>query len=77
MSVVSQKMRVWVNGDIVEDVCWLQLEVKAQHINLVKLHAVLKGVNLALQGKLIVLYLVIDSVCIHHHWIIDTLIGKA
>ena len=33
---------------LLEDACWLRPENDAQHINLVELDAILKGINLAL-----------------------------
>ena len=42
-------MALGVNGSIVEDACWLRPINDPRHINLAKLDAVIKGVNLALQ----------------------------
>ena len=60
---------------VLEDACWLQLENNTQHINLAKLDAVLKGINLALQWQCKVLHVKTDSVCVHH-WVSDTLTGR-
>lgn len=38
-----------LNGDLVEDAFWLRLEKDVQHIPVVELNAVLRGVNVALQ----------------------------
>ena len=59
--VEGRELNVWVDASslvirealerhktVLEDACWLQPEKDAQHINLAKLGAVLKGINLAL-----------------------------
>ena len=65
-----------VNEFIIEDACWLRPENDSRHINLAKLDATLKGVNLVLQWQARVLHIVTDSVCMHQ-WITDALSGKA
>ena len=55
---------------VLEDACWLRPENNAQHINLVELDAMLKGINLALQWQGKLLHVKTDSVCIHH-WVSD------
>ena len=47
-----------------------------QHINLVELDAVLKGINMALMWEATILHIHTDSACVHK-WITDTLVGKA
>ena len=47
-----------------------------QHIKLVELDAVLKGVNMALMWKATILHFHTDSLCVHK-WITDTLMEKA
>ena len=47
----------------------------AQHINLAKLDAALKGINLALQWKCKVMHLKTDLLSVYH-WLVDMLTGK-
>ena len=47
-SSVATEVALGVNGSIVEDACWLHSINDARHINLAKLDAVIKGVNLTL-----------------------------
>ena len=60
----------------IEDACWLRPAREDKYINLVKLDAMLRGINLTLQWKAIVLHLKTDSACVHL-WISDALSGKA
>ena len=64
------------NGAVVEDACWLRPEKDSQHINLVELDAIIKGINLAILWKTTTVYLFNDSACVHK-WIYDTLTGNA
>ena len=86
--VDDRELNVWVDAislaigvalerhdTVLKDACWLQSEKNAQHINLVELDAVLKGINLALQWQGKVLHVKTDSVCMHH-WVSDTLTGR-
>ena len=88
-SVEGHELNVWVDASslvirvvlerqktLLEDACWLRPENDAQHINIVELDAVLKGVNLALQWQCTVLHIKTDSVCVYH-WVTDTLTGRA
>lgn len=61
---------------VLEDACWLRPKDDAQHINLAKLDAMLKGINLALQWQSKTLHLKTDSICVYH-WVSDTLTGRA
>ena len=85
----SQALSVWVDasslatgvslvydGAVVEDACWLRPEKDSQHINLVELDAIIKGINLAILWKTTTLHLFTDSTCVHK-WISDTLTSKA
>ena len=87
--VNGQTLSVWVDtsslaigvsfvydGDVVEDACWLRPEKDSQHINLVELNAIIKGINLAILQKMTTLHLFTDSACVHK-WISDILNGKS
>ena len=87
--VDGQALSVWVDasslatgvslvydGAVVEDARWLQPEKNSQHINLMELDAIIKGINLAILWKTTTLHLFTDSACVHK-WITDTLTGKA
>ena len=87
--VDSQALSVWVDasylatgvslvydGDVVENVCWLRPAKDSQHINLIELDTIIKGINLAILWKTTTLYLFTDSACVHK-WISDTLTDKA
>ena len=76
MSCVATGVALETNGMVIEDACWLCPTNGSQHINLVKVEAALKGVNLALQWEATVLHLVTNSACVHW-WISNTLTGKA
>ena len=88
-SVGGQELNVWVDASslairvalerhetVLGNACWLRPENDTQHINIVELDAVLKGVNLALQWQSMVLHIKTDSVCVYH-WVLDTLTGRA
>ena len=77
--VDGRELNVWIDArslaigvalerheTVLEEACWLQPENDAKHINLAKLDAVLKGINLALQWQCKVLHVKTDSVCVHH-----------
>ena len=64
-----------VNGDIIEDACWLRRD-ECSHINLAELDAVIKGLNLAIAWKMKKVTLLTDSRTVYH-WIQDTLSRKA
>ena len=81
----SQELNVWVNVSrvaleghetVLEDAYWLQPENNAQHINLIALDTVLKGINLALQWQSKVLHMKTNSVCVYI-WVSNTLTGRA
>ncbi len=62
-SSVAIRVALERHETLVEDACWLRQENDTQHINLVKLDAVLKGVNLALQSQSKVIHMKTDCVC--------------
>lgn len=64
-----------VDGNIVEDACWLRQNQDA-HINMAELDAVLKGVNLAVAWKITSINLMTDSSSVYH-WLSDAVSGKA
>ena len=83
--VDGRELNIWVNASslaigvalerhetVLEDACWLRPENDAQHINLAKLYAMLKGINLALQWQCKVLHVKTDSEFVHQ-WVSDTL----
>ena len=69
-------MSLVYDGAIIEDVCWLCPEKDSQHINLVELDAIIKGINLAILWKTTTVHLFTDSACVYK-WISDTLTAKA
>ena len=71
-SVLAVGVSLDANGTIIEDACWLQLIKNTQHINMVELDAILRGINLTLKKQVTVLYLNTDSLCIHH-WVTNAL----
>ncbi len=82
----GQELKVWVDTSslgtgvalerhktVLEEACWLRPENNAQHINLAKLDARLKAINLALQRQGKVLYVKTDCMCVsldirHFKW---------
>lgn len=64
-----------VNGDVIEDACWLRRD-ECAHINLAELDAVVKGLNIAMCWKIKKLTLKTDSRTVYH-WVVDTLSGRA
>ncbi|KAK4304578.1 hypothetical protein Pmani_023457 [Petrolisthes manimaculis] len=74
-SSVALGVAVEVNGDIVEDACYLRQDESA-HINMAEMDAALKELNLAVAWGMTHIYLMTDSVTVHR-WISDTLTGKA
>lgn len=50
---------------VVENACWLLPAKDSQHINLMELYAIIKGINLAILWKKTTLYLFTDSACVH------------
>lgn len=48
-SSLTRGVLLGIDGNVVEDVCWLWPVNNAQHINIAELNAILKGINLALQ----------------------------
>ena len=89
LCVDGQALSVWINasslatsvslvydGALVEDACCLHPEKDFQHINLMELDAIIKGINLAIHWKMTTLHLFTDSAWVHK-WISDTLTGKA
>ena len=74
-SSVATGVALGVNGSFVENACWMHPINDAWHVNLAKLDAVIKKVNLALQWPARVLHVVSDSACIHR-WVSNTLTGK-
>lgn len=61
-----------LDGISVEDGHSLHPHGSSQHINLAELVTVLRGINLELQWKALVLQLLADLACVHQ-WISDTL----
>ena len=74
-SSLAMGAAIEVNGDIIEDGCWLRKD-DCSHINLSELDAVVKGINHAVSWKMKKLTLMTDSQTVYH-WITDTLSGKA
>ncbi|XP_071524208.1 uncharacterized protein [Panulirus ornatus] len=64
-----------VNGNIVEDVCWLR-QNGCSHINLAELDALLRGVNLVVVWKMKRLLLMTDSKTVYY-WLMDALSGRS
>ncbi|KAG0725027.1 hypothetical protein GWK47_039405 [Chionoecetes opilio] len=64
-----------VNGDVIEDACWLRRD-ECSHINLAELDAVNKGLNLAIAWKMSKLTIMTDSRTVYY-WVKDTLSKKA
>ena len=64
-----------VNGDAIEDACWLRQNPDS-HINLAELDALVRGINLAVSWKMKRLTLKTDSKSVYH-WVSDALSGKA
>lgn len=50
-----------IDGNTVEDACWLRKANDSDHINLAELEAVVKGVNMALKWELTILEILTDS----------------
>ena len=61
---------------IIKDMCWLQQESDTQHIILMELDAVIRGVNLAVHWNAKFLHLKTYSLFVNW-WLTNTLIGKA
>ena len=60
-SSIAVGVCIQIDGEVVEDACWLRNENDATHINLAELDAVLKGVNLALKWNLSQIAIMTDS----------------
>ena len=75
-SSLATGMSLVYDGAVVEDACWLRPAKDSQHINLIELDAIIKGINLAILWKKTTLHLFTDSACVHK-LILDTLTGKA
>ena len=73
VSSLAMRMALEVNRNITEDASWLRLLGDAKHIKLTFLDTIIKGINMALQWQLSLLYLM-DSACVHP-WISNTLTG--
>jgi len=63
-----------IQGNIVEDGCWLRKENDSSHINLAELESIIKGINLALQWKLRNIEIRTDSKTVHS-WLSSLLTG--
>ena len=66
---------VKIDSSIVEDASWLHKD-DSSHINMAKLDAVIKGLNLALAWKIRTVELMTDSSTVHR-WISDSLSGRS
>ena len=74
-SMLALGMVIEVDGEVVEDGCWLR-PGDGTHINLAELDAALKGVNMAILWGARRIRLMTDSRTVFH-WITDLLSGKA
>lgn len=85
---MEKKKNVWLNwsslavgvllevsGSLIKNACWLCPVNDVQHINMVELDAMLKGIKLTLEWETDVFYLKINSLLVYP-WISDTLISK-
>ena len=88
MDVDGEKAIVWVDASslalgvvlevgcyVVEDGTWLRHD-DASHINMAKLDAAVKGINLAIMWNMKKLHMHTDSLTVYQ-WISNTLTGKA
>ena len=78
--VSTEEMNVLVNAStlalgVLEDACWLQPVIDAQHINLTEFNTMVKGINVALPWQTKTLHLCTDSFCVYH-WVSNILTGK-
>ena len=53
------------DGAVIEDASWLRKERDIQHVNLVELYAVLKGINMAQMWEATILHIHTDSACMY------------
>ena len=74
-SMLALGVAIEVDGEIVEDGCWLRPN-DGTHINIAELDAAIKGVNLAILWGMSHIRLMTDSRTVYH-WVTDTLSGKA
>ena len=66
---------VEVDGNIIEDVCWLRKD-DTTHINMSELDAVINGLNMGLKWKMNFLHICTDSKVVFY-WVTDALTGKS
>ena len=66
---------VEVNGNIIEDACWLRKD-DTTHINMSELDAVIKGLNMGLKWKMNILHICTYSKAVFY-WVTDALTGKS
>jgi ribonuclease HI/transposase InsO family protein len=64
-SSIATGVCVQIDGEVVEDACWLRKENDVAHINLAELDAVLKGVNMALKWNLSQIEIITDSATVY------------
>ena len=76
MSSVTMRVVLEGNGNIIKDATWMHPAGDAKHGNLAEFDAMIKDINMAFQWQVSLLYLFMDSVCVHH-WISRILISKA
>ena len=76
VSYVVIKVALEMNENIFADASLLHPAGDTKDINMAKLDAMIKGVNLALQWQVSLLHHMMDSVYVHH-WILNTLTNKA
>ena len=61
-SSLATSMSLVYDGAVVEDACWLQPQKDSQHINLMELDAIIKGINLPILRKTTTLHLFTVSI---------------
>jgi ribonuclease HI len=64
-----------IDGDIVEDGCWLRKEEDASHINLAELDAVVRGLSLATKWNVTELEIMTDSATVYG-WMNSTILKE-
>lgn len=74
-SSLALRAALEVNGDIIEDACWLRRD-ECFNINLAELDDVVKGLNVPIAWKMKNITLLNDSRTVYH-WIQDRLSRKA
>ena len=72
-SSLAQDVIVEVDGNIIEDACWLRKD-DTTHINMSELEAVIKGINMGLKWKMSILHICTDSKVVFY-WVTNALTG--